>query len=93
MAIPRSSDEVEVIAFLALGILARNGAVFAVWLDTSLAEVLGIQVVALLTSLAFVIRLTRLTGSRALIALGGQLVGPKSGTTGVLALAVLKEEA
>ena len=42
LTITRKSDVVEGIAFLALGILALNGAVHTVWLDASLAEVLGI---------------------------------------------------
>ena len=93
LTVTRKSDVVEVIAFLALGILALNGAVLTVWLDTSLAEVLGIQVEALLTRITLVHTFTSFTGTRARITLGGQLVGPKSRRTGVLARAVLKEKA
>jgi hypothetical protein len=48
---------------------------------------------ALLTSITLVHTQTTLTGTRTLVTLVGQLVGPKAGRTGVLALAVLKEEA
>ena len=76
-----------------MSVVAVDGAVLTVWLDTGLAEVDLVQMVALLTSRAFVHAVTSLTGRWAGLALGSQLVGPLSSGTGVLALAVLKEEA
>jgi len=78
---------------LALRVRSSDRTVLAVWLDTGLAEVLSIEVEAFLTSIALVHALTTLAGGRAGLALVGQLVGPLAGRTGVLALAVLKEEA
>ena len=86
-------DVVEIVALLALGVVSSDRAVLAVWLDTGLAEVLGVEVEALLTRVTLVIALTLGTGGWAGLTLVGQLVGPLAVRTGVLALAVLKEEA